>query len=135
MSDAPPRKPRKTGRALKAKGDNFERELAAHINQRIPGLQCQRAPLSGGGFVGGLSGGADLMGTPGIHIEAKRVERVNLIEALRQAEASIAKTNAPEHAIVVNRRNRQSTGESYATLRLDFLLELYSSWLREHGHI
>ena len=52
-----------TGRAMKAKGDKYERELAAYINEAT-GLQSFRAPLSGGGHVN-MVGGADLLGTVG----------------------------------------------------------------------
>ena len=72
-------------KGMKQKGDNFERELAAHLNQECyPVSQCAyRAPLSGGGNVM-TSGGADLVGTPDLFVEAKRVEKCNFKEAMRQ---------------------------------------------------
>lgn len=132
MTEAP--KKRISPRGLKAKGDRFERELADHISQAT-GLPCQRAPLSGGGAIGVFHGGADLLGTPSLHVEAKRVERLNFLEAIKQAEKSLAKTGAPEMPVVVNRRNRMTTGESIVAMRLDAFLDLYGSWLREHGYI
>lgn len=134
MTSASPR-PRRTGRSLKAKGDNFERELAAYLNLRIPGLASQRAALSGGGFIGGLAGGADLMGTPGLHVEAKRVEALSFPAAMAQAETSIRKTGAPETPIIINRRNRQSTGDSYVLLRLDGFIPFYAAWLHMNGYL
>ena len=71
-------------KAHKVKGDKYERELAAHINDAT-GLNSSRAPLSGGGKVG-MHGTADLIGTPALFIEAKRVERLNFHDAMRQAE-------------------------------------------------
>ncbi len=120
----------------KNKGDNYERELAAWFNKEVyEGRdQCGRAPLSGGGFVG-LSGGADLIGTTGLFVEAKRVEKLNFMEALRQAEGNIVKTHSPEAAIVINRRNRMTTGESLVLMRLDKFAEFYKSWLILQGHI
>ena len=131
----PPGKPRAiTKRGLKQKGDRFERELAAFISDAT-GLNCERAPLSGGGVIGQLSGGADLIGTPGLHVEAKRVERLSFPEAMRQAEKSIAKRRTPDQAVIINRRNRMNTGDSYTVMRLDVFLPMYRAWLREQGFI
>ncbi len=123
------------GNPKKTKGDNYERELAAYLNQEAyEGRdQCGRAPLSGGGFVG-LSGGADLIGTIGLFVEAKRVEKLNFMEALRQAERNAEKTNSPEAPIVVNRRNRMTTGESLVLMRLDSFMHFYRAWLRVQGY-
>ena len=97
-----------SGRGMKQKGDNYERELAAYINEHTS-LQSFRAPLSGGGHVG-LSGGADILGVPSLFIEAKRVERLNFHDAMRQAETNIEKTQSDDVAIVMNRKNRMKTG-------------------------
>ena len=124
---------KRNGRGMKAKGDAYERELAAHINEHT-GLNAGRAPLSGGGKVG-LSGGADLLGTPGLFVEAKRVERLNVREAMRQAELNIKKTKSPEQPIVVTRMNRESTGDSLVVMRLDSFLEIYRSHLLAQGYV
>jgi len=116
-----------SGRGAKAKGDKFERELATYINEAV-GTNATRAPLSGGGSVF-ASGGADLLGVPDLFIEAKRVERLNFLDAMRQAERNKAATGCPDMAVVVNRRNRQTTGESLCVLRLDDLLTLYRYYL------
>jgi hypothetical protein len=128
-----PAKPRRNGRGMKAKGDNYERELAAHINERT-GLNAGRAPLSGGGKVG-LAGGADLLGTPDLFVEAKRTERLNIRDALSQAETNIRKTQSPEAPIVITRRNREATGDSIACMRLDSFLEIYRNHLIHTGVI
>jgi hypothetical protein len=132
-------RPRRTnGRAMKARGDAFEREVAAHINERC-GLSSFRAPLSGGGAFHRAgpwaAGGSDLLGTPGLHIEAKRVERLDFPGALRQAQTALTKTGSPDIPVVVNRRNRQATGDSYALLRLDDLLTLYRAYLVSIGEV
>ncbi len=120
--------------ASKRKGDGFERELAAYINQQTGIKTAYRAPLSGGGKVG-MVGGADLIGVPGLFIEAKRVERLNFHDAMRQAEGNIVKTNSPETPIVVNRKNRMKTGDSLCLLRLDEFIKFYMCYLREIGEI
>lgn len=122
-------RPRRSPRGSKSKGDAFERELAAYLTIRL-GHDVRRAPLSGGGTIHGLSGGADLSGTPGLHCEVKRVERLSFPDAMAQAERSLLKSGAPEIPVVINRRNRQLTGQSYTLLRLDDFLDLYEAWLQ-----
>ena len=117
----------------KKKGDVYERELAHYIAEKTGMRDIQRAPLSGGGFVGKFMGGADLLGTPGLFIEAKRVEKLNFHEALRQAEHNKEKTKSPEAPIVINRMNRMTTGQSLCLIRLDDLLTFYNAYLREEG--
>lgn len=119
----------------KNKGDNYERELAAYINENTGLTSASRAPLSGGGAIGILSGGADLLGVPELFIEAKRVERLNFHEAMRQAEKNLKETGSPDIPVVINRRNRTPTGRSLCLLRLDDLLRLYCYYLRERGYI
>ena len=118
---------------MKQKGDNYERELAAYINNKT-GIESFRAPLSGGGNVG-MSGGADLLGVPDLFVEAKRVERLNFHDALRQAERNIEKTKSPDAPIVINRKNRMATGESLCLLRLDDFLKYYKAYLKQQGFI
>jgi hypothetical protein len=115
----------------KRKGDDYERELASYINDKV-GISCFRAPLSGGGKVG-MVGGTDILGAPELFIEAKRVERLNFHDALRQAEGNIGKTASQDRAVVINRRSREPTGRSLVLLRLDDFLDLYRGYLVRHG--
>ena len=122
------------GNPQKSKGDKYERELAEHINSAT-GLHSSRAPLSGGGAIGILSGGADLLGTPGMFVEAKRVERLNFHDAMRQAERNLDTRNSDEAPVVINRMNRMATGDSLCLLRLDDLLRFYRAYLLSEGHV
>ena len=117
----------------KRKGDRYERELAAYFNESC-GLSSSRTPLSGGGRLDATPT-ADLLGTPLLHIEAKRVERLNFHEALAQAERNRDRSGADEMAVVVNRRSRQTTGERLCLLRLDDLLTLYRYCLQAEGFV
>ncbi len=121
-------------RGMKTKGDKFERELAAHLNQECyPTTQSAfRAPLSGGGSVMS-SGGADLVGTPDLFVEAKRVERCNFKEAMKQAERNARDTKSPETPIVINRMNNMKTKDSYCVLRLENFLKYYNAYLKQEG--
>jgi len=127
MTDAP-KKRRTNGRSMKARGDLFERELAAYMAARL-NLDIRRAPLSGGGVIHGLSGGADLSGTPSLHVEAKRVEKLSFPDAMRQAESSLLKSGAPDIPVVINRRNHQPLGSAFVLMRLDAFLDFYEAFL------
>lgn len=119
------------GRGSKTKGDKYERELAAYINEKT-GLESFRAPLSGGGKVG-MVGGADILGTPELFIEAKRVERLNFHDAMRQAEKNLDITKSHSSPIVINRKSRMNTGDSLCLIRLDEFLKFYVAYLRLEG--
>lgn len=87
-----------SGRASQRKGADGERELAALLREH--GFDIERG--------GSLSYGTapDLTGLRGIHIECKRVERLNISEAMAQAvrDAERFQDGAPA---VFHRRNRQ----------------------------
>ncbi|MEG2651006.1 MAG: hypothetical protein RSA63_09055, partial [Eubacterium sp.] len=57
------------------KGARYERELAAAF--RAHGFDARR-----GQQYCGANGDADVVGLPGIHVEAKRVEKLNLYDAM-----------------------------------------------------
>ena len=59
------------------KGADGERELAALL--RDEGYSIERGGTESFGTV------PDLSGLPGVHIEVKRVERLNVLEAMQQA--------------------------------------------------
>lgn len=70
----------------------------------------------------GIHGDADVVGLDGIHIEVKRVERLNIEQALQQAERDKKKGEIP---IVAHRRNRE---EWKITMRAKDWFELYKAW-------
>lgn len=117
-----------------AKGNLYEREIAAYFNDKL-GLSARRAPLSGGGASFGAPGSgvgtADLMGVPGIHVEAKFVQRLAVWDAIDQAERSVKQHKSPELPTVITRRNRVETGQSLVVMRLEDWIKLYASHLRE----
>ena len=67
-------------------------------------------------------GQADLVGLPNIHIECKRVEKLNLYDAIAQAKRD-AKTE--ELPTVFHRKN---DSEWLVTMRLDDWIELYKKY-------
>lgn len=63
----------------------------------------------------------DISGLPGVHIEVKRVERLNISEAMAQAVRDADRFNDGLPA-VFHRRNRE---QWLVTLRLDDFMKLY----------
>lgn len=97
------------------KGAAGERELAALLS--AAGYECQRG--------GSLSFWEipDVLGLPGIHIEVKRVERLNVCEAMEQAIRDSDRMLDGMPALF-HRRNRKPW---LVTMRLEDWLKLYGS--------
>ena len=121
-----------SGKAPKRKGDGYERELAKYFNEKVFGGEdkVQRAPLSGGGAVKS-SGGSDLKNTPYIFVEAKRTEKFQIHQSMRQAEDNIEISKSNDMPIVITRRNRTETGDSLCVLKLDDFLKMYQLLVKE----
>lgn len=75
----------------------------------------------------GLQGDADVVGLVGVHIECKRVEKLNIYDAMSQAKRD-AKDN--EKPTVFHRKNNC---EWLVTMRLDDWIELYREWEAGNG--
>lgn len=96
------------------KGAAGERELAAKLREY--GYQCRR-----GQQYSGINGDADVIGLPGVHIECKRVEKLNLYEAMSQAVRDAKDIETPA---VFHRKNNK---EWLVTLRMDDFMKMYKS--------
>ena len=99
----------------RTKGAAGERELAKVL--RGNGYDSRR-----GQQYCGANGDADVVGLPGIHIECKRVERLNLDDAMAQSKAD---SKADEIPVVMHRKNH---GEWRVTMTLDNWIELFREW-------
>ena len=99
----------------KAKGKKGELELVHKLKEY--GFPNVRRTVQYNGRT--KDGNADLVGLRGIHIECKRVERLNIDEAMIQAERDHAEGEMPT---VFHRKNR---GEWMVTMRLDDWIQLY----------
>lgn len=77
------------------KGARGERELAAVLREH--GYDCRR-----GQQYCGANGDADVVGLPGIHIECKRVESLNIHKAAEQAKSDARENELPA---VFHRKN------------------------------
>ena len=99
----------------RAKGAAGERELAKKLREY--GYECRR-----GQQFCGANGDADVIGLPGIHIECKRVERLNIDDAMLQA---IRDRREGEFPTVFHRKNN---GKWMVTMLLDDWQEIYREW-------
>lgn len=101
------------GKSQQRKGADGEKELAEVL--RGYGYDVTRG--------GSMSFGAvpDLVGLPGVHVEVKRVERLNLWKAMQQAAAD-ADRFRDGLPIVFHRMNRRPW---LVTMRLDDFMKLY----------
>ena len=101
----------------RAKGATGERELARKLNEY--GFGTRRTVQYNGKAE---EGKADLVGLKGIHIECKRVERLNLYDAMSQA---IHDAKDGEMPSVFHRKNHS---EWLVTMRLPDWMELYKEY-------
>ena len=107
----------------KAKSGRGEREFAALCREH--GIQdAQRGQQFAGGF-----DTPDVKGIPGIHAEIKRVERININEAMKQ---SIKDSEDKAIPIVAHRRNREAW---LITMRAADWFALYQEWRNNKNEI
>lgn len=101
----------------KQKGARFERELASKL--RAEGYECRRSAQ----YAGNTGEAADVIGLPGIHIEAKHQETMRLYEWMAQAVRDSQKSgNLP---VVFHRKNN---ADLLVTMRFDDWMQIYREW-------
>lgn len=96
------------------KGKDGELELARILKEH--GYDCRR-----GQQYCGSNGDADVTGLPGIHIECKRVETLNIEKAMEQARNDAREGEIPA---VFHRKNREGWK---VTVSLEHFLSLYKA--------
>ena len=99
----------------RSKGKRGELELCRKLREY--GYSCSRSVQ-----YCGANGDADVAGLPGIHIECKRVERLNLTEAMKQARRDALPGEFP---VVFHRRNDEPW---LVTMPLESWIEIYREW-------
>lgn len=103
------------GKKSKEKGKRGERELASVL--RNYGYDCRRGEQYSGG-----NGDADVIGLPGIHIECKRVERLDLLSAVEQSKRDALPGEIPA---VFHRKNQS---EWLVTMPLENWIEIFREY-------
>ena len=99
----------------RAKGAKGERELARKLREY--GYDCRR-----GQQYSGANGDADVVGLDGIHIECKRVERLNIEDAVAQAKRDAREGELPA---VFHRKNNH---EWLVTMPMDDWMRMYRDY-------
>jgi len=102
------------GKYEREKGKRFEREIANRFKEE--GFDTRR-----GQQFCGLNGDADVVGLPGIHIECKAVEKLNVYEAMEQSERDAREGEAP---IVIQKRKYK---DILVTMKFDDFVRLYKN--------
>jgi Holliday junction resolvase len=101
----------------KAKGARFERELAAKFREY--GFNDSRRTAQ---YCGNTGDAADVIGLPGIHVEAKAAEAMRLYEWIEQAVNDAAASGSGNLPAVFHKKNR---ADILVTMRLDDFMQLY----------
>lgn len=101
----------------KAKGKTGELEFA-NLCKKYGFHQARRSQQ-----YAGINNDADVVGLPGIHAEVKRVEKLNVSNAMEQSRNECGKGDIP---IVAHRKNREPW---LVTMQAEDWLEFYKSWL------
>lgn len=103
------------------KGARGERELSCVLGEY--GYKCRR-----GQQYCGANGDADVVGLKGIHIECKRVERLNIEDAMAQAAVDARGEDLP---CVFHRKNNQPW---LVTMQLDDWVKLFREYEPMNGN-
>lgn len=100
----------------RAKGARFERTLASKLREY--GYECRR-----GQQFCGANGDADVVGLPGIHIEAKAQETMRLYEWVSQAKRDSNGTGRLPAVF-----HKKNNAEILVTMTLEDWMNLYREW-------
>lgn len=98
------------------KGARAERALASKLKEY--GYDCRR-----GQQYSGANGDPDVVGLPGIHIECKHVERLNIFDAIAQAKSDKREGELPA---VMHKKNHT---EWLVTMPLEDWMEIYNEYV------
>lgn len=108
----------------KQKGARFERQLAAIF--RDYGYTDSRRTAQ---YCGNTGDASDVVGLPGLHIEAKHQERMSLYDWMAQAKRDAAASDKDVLPAVFHKKNHAAI---LVTMELDDFMNLYREW--EAGH-
>ena len=114
------------GRMSREKGKRGEREWAALCQSHGYG-DARRTSQ----YCGNTGDASDVVGLPGIHQEVKRVERLELYSALKQAARDAQEAGSGAIPIVAHRRNKENW---VVIMDAEDFFRLYSAWLEGLHH-
>ena len=100
----------------KAKGARFERTLASRFREY--GYDARRTAQ----YCGNTGDASDVVGLPGIHVEAKHAEAMRLYEWMAQAKRDAAANGKGNLPAVFHKKNN---AEILVTMEIDSFMQLY----------
>lgn len=103
----------------KDKGARFERQLASKLREH--GFECHRTAQ----YCGNTGEAADVVGLPGIHIEAKHQERMKLYDWMAQAKRDAHGAALP---VVFHKQNNCNV---LCSMEFDDFMVLYKAYYEE----
>lgn len=103
----------------KQKGARFERLLASKFREY--GYEARRTAQ----YCGNTGDASDVVGLPGLHIEAKHQERMCLYEWMAQAKSD-AEANGKGYLPTVF--HKKNNAEILVTMTFDDFMNLYREW-------
>jgi len=101
----------------KQKGARFERSLASLFREY--GFEARRTAQ----YCGNTGDASDVVGLPGIHIEAKHQERMQLYDWMDQAKRDSKGSN--NFPVVFHKKNN---AEILVTMRFEDWMKIYKEW-------
>jgi Holliday junction resolvase len=107
----------------KDKGARFERHLASRFREY--GYEARRTAQ----YCGNTGDASDVVGLPGLHIEAKHQERMNLYDWMDQAKRDAEAGGEGRLPAVFHKKNN---ADILVTMRFEDFMNLYVEW--EAGH-
>lgn len=103
----------------KQKGARFERTLASRF--RDYGYDARRTVQ----YCGNTGDASDVVGLPGIHIEAKHAEAMRLYDWMAQAKHDAEAGGKGNLPIVFHKKNN---AEILVTMEFDTFMQIYREW-------
>ena len=103
----------------KQKGARFERLLASKFREY--GYEARRTAQ----YCGNTGDASDVVGLPGIHVEAKHAEAMRLYDWIEQAKRDAAANGNGNIPAVFHKKNH---AEILVTLTLDGFMQLYKEF-------
>ena len=104
----------------KQKGARFERQLASVF--RNEGYTESRRTAQ---YCGNTGDASDVVGLPGIHVEAKHQEQMRLYDWMDQAKRDADANNKGNIPVVFHKKNNH---EILVTMTLEGFFEIYKEW-------
>lgn len=105
------------GKMSRDKGRRYELELASQL--RDYGYDCRRTAQ----YCGNTGDASDVVGLPGIHIEAKRCEQFRIYDWMAQAIHDSGKSGNKPTVFF-----RKNNAETLVCMRLTDWIELFREW-------